>query len=417
MADFHESNGSESPFGANGHKTRASVSGPTSAGVMDALALDARRRAALAEIDEARFSWFHAKVCLVAGIGFFTDAYDIFAISIASIMLGYVYGKDQALSKHQDLGVKVATPVGTLVGQVVFGWLADIVGRKKMYGVELLIMVVSTFAQALVGNAAAVDIIAVLIVWRFIMGVGIGGDYPLSAIISSEFAPKKTRGRMMTAVFASQGWGNFTASLVAFIITAAYRDSILAEPALDQLNSVDFMWRVLTTVDGANKLQPRPGVRGLKPWETVELNAGGKQFKVTATPCEHLPGGECIGFILEAKEFGTTDGLPNVIYFSGDTIYIDELVQIQDKYHVVVAILNLGAATVDLPNGPLQLTMDGKQGARLFRELKADVLVPMHYESWNHFKQGGEELAKAFKEEGVDDRVSWLTPGVSKKII
>ncbi|CAA7267758.1 unnamed protein product [Cyclocybe aegerita] len=250
MADFRESNGSESQFGANGHKTRVSVSGPTGTGVMDALALDARRRAALAEIDEARFSWFHAKVCLVAGIGFFTDA-------IASIMLGYVYGKDQALTKHQDLGVKVATPVGTLVGQVVFGWLADIVGRKKMYGVELLIMVVSTFAQALVGNAAAVDIIAVVIVWRFIMGVGIGGDYPLSAIISSEFAPKKTRGRMMTAVFASQGWGNFTASLVAFIITAAYRDSILAEPVLDQLNSVDFMWRLLIGLGCV------PGVVGL----------------------------------------------------------------------------------------------------------------------------------------------------------
>jgi len=41
------------------------------------------------------------------------------------------------------------------------------------------------------------------------MGIGIGGDYPLSAVISSEFASTKIRGRMMTAVFAAQGWGNF----------------------------------------------------------------------------------------------------------------------------------------------------------------------------------------------------------------
>jgi len=41
------------------------------------------------------------------------------------------------------------------------------------------------------------------------MGLGIGGDYPLSAVISSEFASTKIRGRMMTAVFAAQGWGNF----------------------------------------------------------------------------------------------------------------------------------------------------------------------------------------------------------------
>jgi MFS transporter, PHS family, inorganic phosphate transporter len=41
------------------------------------------------------------------------------------------------------------------------------------------------------------------------LGVGVGGDYPLSAVISSEFASTKIRGRMMTAVFAAQGWGNF----------------------------------------------------------------------------------------------------------------------------------------------------------------------------------------------------------------
>jgi MFS family permease len=39
------------------------------------------------------------------------------------------------------------------------------------------------------------------------MGVGVGGDYPLSAVIASEFAATKIRGRMMTAVFANQGWG------------------------------------------------------------------------------------------------------------------------------------------------------------------------------------------------------------------
>jgi len=41
------------------------------------------------------------------------------------------------------------------------------------------------------------------------MGIGIGGDYPLSAVISSEFAATRSRGRLMTAVFANQGWGNF----------------------------------------------------------------------------------------------------------------------------------------------------------------------------------------------------------------
>lgn len=47
-------------------------------------------------------------------------------------MLGYVYNSHHALSSNQDLGVKVATPIGTFIGQLLFGWLADVVGRKRM---------------------------------------------------------------------------------------------------------------------------------------------------------------------------------------------------------------------------------------------------------------------------------------------
>ncbi|KAG1743456.1 major facilitator superfamily domain-containing protein [Suillus lakei] len=207
--------------------------------------LNERRRAALEEIDNAPFSWFHVKVCLVAGVGFFTDAYDIFAINIAATMLGYVYGHTgNQLNTNQSLGVKVATPVGNLVGQLLFGWLADLVGRKRMYGVELMVMIIATFGQALAGQAPAVSVLGVIIVWRFIMGVGIGGDYPLSAIISSEFAATRSRGRLMTAVFAAQGWGQFTSALVGIIVVQAYKSDILAAP-FPCIVPVDYTWRLL----------------------------------------------------------------------------------------------------------------------------------------------------------------------------
>nr|AFU55746.1 phosphate transporter [Boletus edulis] len=207
--------------------------------------LNERRRAALAEIDNAPFSWFHVKVCLVAGVGFFTDAYDIFAISIAASMLNYVYGGPTVtLSTWQSTGIKAATPVGNLFGQLIFGWLADVVGRKRMYGIELMIMIIATFGQALSGQAPAVGIVGVLIVWRFIMGVGIGGDYPLSAIISSEFAATRSRGRLMTAVFAFQGWGQLASSIVGIVVVAAYKDAII-HSTFPCVVPVDHTWRLL----------------------------------------------------------------------------------------------------------------------------------------------------------------------------
>ncbi|KAI8143362.1 beta-lactamase superfamily domain-containing protein [Fennellomyces sp. T-0311] len=174
---------------------------------------------------------------------------------------------------------------------------------------------------------------------------------------------------------------------------------------------------VITTVDGAKKLQPRPGVTAIRPWETLSLNLGGKPFKVTGTPCDHLPGGEVTGFILESDTFGETDGKPNVIYFSGDTLYMPELVQMKDKYHVSVAILNLGIAQAPLPNGPLDITMGGKDAVKLAREIKADVVVPMHFDNWKHFSESSEQSRKIFEEEGFANKVCWLTPGVAKKII
>jgi L-ascorbate metabolism protein UlaG (beta-lactamase superfamily) len=175
---------------------------------------------------------------------------------------------------------------------------------------------------------------------------------------------------------------------------------------------------VITTIDGAKKLQPRPSVRGIRPWETLPLEVGGKQFKVTGTPCQHVPGGAVTGFILESPMFGNgPEGLVNAIYVSGDTVYLEELAEMHKKFHIAVAVLNLGAAKAPGPDGPFLVTMDGKQAAKLVREIGADIVVPMHYRSWEHFTESGDQLAKAFEEEGIQNKVCWLTPGVPKRVI
>lgn len=150
-----------------------------------------RRRLALAEIDKAPFGWYHIRAIVVAGVGFFTDAYDIFAINLVVAMLGVVYWHDAkskagTIPPNSDTAIKVATSGGTVIGQLGFGYLADVVGRKKMYGLELIMIIFATLAQALSSDSPGISIVGIMIFWRVLMGIGIGGDYPLSSIITSE---------------------------------------------------------------------------------------------------------------------------------------------------------------------------------------------------------------------------------------
>jgi PHS family inorganic phosphate transporter-like MFS transporter len=133
-----------------------------------------RRRLALAEIDKAPFGWYHVRACVVAGIGFFTDSYDIFAVSLLTTMLGIIYWPQNkgVMPVPSDTGIKVSTSGGTVIGQLGFGALADVIGRKKMYGLELIIIIVATLAQSLSAPSSAVSITGVIIFWRVIMGIG-----------------------------------------------------------------------------------------------------------------------------------------------------------------------------------------------------------------------------------------------------
>ncbi|KAG7895702.1 hypothetical protein KL925_000410 [Ogataea polymorpha] len=208
-----------------------------------------RRRLALEKIDNASFGWYHVRAVMVAGVGFLTDAYDIFAINLGISMMTYVYWGGSMPASTNTL-LKVSTSVGTVIGQFGFGLLADLVGRKKIYGTELIIMIVATVLQCTLGESKAISFPAILTFYRIVQGIGIGGDYPLSSIITSEFSTTRWRGAIMGAVFANQGWGQLLAGLVALICVVAYKDDlIVAETASsctgNCIKACDQMWRIL----------------------------------------------------------------------------------------------------------------------------------------------------------------------------
>ncbi|KAL4983714.1 hypothetical protein BDW68DRAFT_191081 [Aspergillus falconensis] len=107
--------------------------------------------------------------------------------------------------------------------------------------------------------------------------------------------------------------------------------------------------RVFTTIDGGRKLAPRPAVHGMDPREEINII--------------HVPGNE------RNAQVPSTD---------------------------------------DRNSPPMQITMGGKDGARLFRGLQADVLVLMHYEPWKYFTRFETELRQAFEAEDISDKICWL---------
>src|SRR5216683_6033416 len=99
----------------------------------------------IAALDDAAVSRFHLRAVLVSGMGFFTDAYDLFVIGIASTLI-----KQEWHLGSGRLALLNATMLGAaFLGAFVFGRIADLAGRKHVYWIVAVIMVVAAIGSAL----------------------------------------------------------------------------------------------------------------------------------------------------------------------------------------------------------------------------------------------------------------------------
>jgi MFS transporter, PHS family, inorganic phosphate transporter len=96
------------------------------------------------QLDDSKISRFQIKIMFVSGMGFFTDAYDLFVIGIVVALIETQW----KLSTSQVSWLNSATLLASAVGAIIFGRVADILGRKRIYGYEVLILAIGAIASA-----------------------------------------------------------------------------------------------------------------------------------------------------------------------------------------------------------------------------------------------------------------------------
>jgi MFS transporter, PHS family, inorganic phosphate transporter len=175
------------------------------------LVAEARSRDLIGALDDAALSRFHLRAVLVSGMGFFTDAYDLFVIGIASSLIRHQWHLGSG-----RLALLNATMLGAaFLGALVFGRVADLAGRKRVYWLVAALMVVAALGSALAPS------FWVLIGFRFLLGFGVGGDYPVSAVLMTEYANREDRGKLVGLVFSAQALGLIVGPAIALALLGA----------------------------------------------------------------------------------------------------------------------------------------------------------------------------------------------------
>jgi L-ascorbate metabolism protein UlaG (beta-lactamase superfamily) len=179
----------------------------------------------------------------------------------------------------------------------------------------------------------------------------------------------------------------------AVLLTHDHHDDNLDDSGRELLGGVPI---VVTTTSGARRLGD--GAIGLDAWGTTSLAAPGRTtIDVTATPCRHGPPlshpivGDVIGFALRWD--GQHHG---VLWISGDTVLYDGVRQVGERLDVDVALLHMGGVRFNV-SGPIRYTMTIDDAITLCRDVKPRLVVPVHYEGWSHFREGGDAIGAALE--------------------
>ncbi|CAB91163.1 plasma membrane inorganic phosphate transmembrane transporter Pho841 [Schizosaccharomyces pombe] len=225
------------------------------------------------------------RLMMLAGVGFFLDSYDLFIINLVTPIFEYLYwggiekgpnGKGHYPSGIRGL-VNAASNIGNIFGQLMFGFMGDFFGRKFVYGKEMIIVIIATILLIAMPKSIHSPLSKMMWVfcWRWLLGVGIGGDYPMSAAITSERSKLNRRGTLISLIFAFQGFGTLAGAIVTIILLGCFEHPLNREGHYRKLEGV---WRLqfgLALVPAIGVLIPRLMMEETQKFKnSQQLNSG-----------------------------------------------------------------------------------------------------------------------------------------------
>lgn len=155
---------------------------------------------------------FHYKLLLVTGLGWLFDSMDTGLIAFILPVLA----KEWGLAPGQMGLIGSIGLIGMALGAVVSGTIADRIGRKKVFTITVLLYSIASAFCALSWNYES------LLVFRFLVGFGLGGELPVAATLVSEYAPSRVRGRFIVLLESFWGLGWIAAACIAYFFIPLY---------------------------------------------------------------------------------------------------------------------------------------------------------------------------------------------------
>ena len=190
------------------------------------------------------------KLLGIAGLGWLFDAMDVGMLSFVMVALQ----KDWGLSTQEMGWIGSINSIGMAVGALIFGILSDKIGRKSVFIITLLLFSIGS------GLTALTTTLAMFLVLRFLIGMGLGGELPVASTLVSESVEAHERGKIVVLLESFWAGGWLIAALISYFVIPKYGWEVaMVLSAIPALYGLYLRWN-LPDSPRFQKVEKRPSV-------------------------------------------------------------------------------------------------------------------------------------------------------------